>query len=307
MGRSLAETAKFVLDSIKKLGFEIQPECRLWQMYQVLFDENENSRSILEDDPQFGVAKEALRDFQILGFAFDYLEEANDTNYLNILRQLMAKNDSVLSQYDLYGNSPSRDYQAELFVAAICSKARMIPIMYEEPDICCSLNGNEYGIAVKRVKSERQFVRRIREAAEQIEQARKPGVIVIDITLATNPQNLDGNTRITEDTFETYYHKFKYVYCEQQHLDHNKPIPDNYLNEFYKLYLAYFYRQKEEQIQRGIENKGVIGIVLHGHFINKCDNNYELETATLGVPIENSVFEDFSKGYIKALPNLQVG
>jgi hypothetical protein len=102
-----------------------------------------------------------------------------------LLRKVIA--DSALPKHDSH-RSAGRDAQCELHVAAICEKAGMAPEL-AEPDICCSVDGIRYGIAVKRVKSESQIEKHIRKASRQIELAELPGHIAMDVSMAFNPQN----------------------------------------------------------------------------------------------------------------------
>jgi hypothetical protein len=50
--------------------------------------------------------------------------------------------DAALPQ-DNNSNTPGRDTQFELYVAAICLRAGLLPVFYDEPDIVCVVEGAE--------------------------------------------------------------------------------------------------------------------------------------------------------------------
>lgn len=97
-------------------------------------------------------------------------------------------NDSVLPQQDRE-NSPGRDAQFELYLAAICQNAGLLPVDYEEPDVTCTVEGTKFGIAAKRLKRLSQIKNRIRKAADQIKNANLPGIIALDLSFARNQGN----------------------------------------------------------------------------------------------------------------------
>jgi hypothetical protein len=104
----------------------------------------------------------------------------------------------------LTGDDHGRDSQAELFTGAMFRAAgfRVDP---GEPDLRVSPNGKVWGVAVKRVKSDRQFQARVRKAQEQLAGQKLYGFIVVnpDILLgklyAANPE-ADLSTMLFERT-----------------------------------------------------------------------------------------------------------
>lgn len=71
-----------------------------------------------------------------------------------------------------------RDTQLELFAAVIFWGAGF-RVDWGEPDLIASRPGFAYGIAVKRVSSDRQFRKRVREAQKQLIQHGRSGFIVV--------------------------------------------------------------------------------------------------------------------------------
>ncbi len=84
--------------------------------------------------------------------------------------------------------TPGRDIQFELYIASVCARAGLRPIL-DEPDIVCNNSRPQLGIAAKRLKSRGQFEKRFRKACDQIEGTGIPGLIAMDLSLVLNPQN----------------------------------------------------------------------------------------------------------------------
>src|SRR5262245_51039241 len=145
MRRSRAENATYVVDQVRSLGLVPHPTSRLMQMHRAL-----NRGHVHCDDPDFPAALEAERDLQHLGFAFDQMHAHRDKPKFRALVKRLLK-DSVLPQ-DNRENSPGRDAQFELYLAAICQKAGLLPVDCAEPDVTCTVEGAKFGIAAKRLK-----------------------------------------------------------------------------------------------------------------------------------------------------------
>src|SRR6266850_2827534 len=84
--------------------------------------------------------------------------------------------------------TPARDMQFELYFPAWCRRAAFIT-RCDEPDVIIQDGDVELAAAIKRVKSEKKLLRRIREADEQICHSTKQGVVVVDISHLVNPNN----------------------------------------------------------------------------------------------------------------------
>jgi len=166
MTRSLSEAANYVLDQFACFGLEVPEGSRIRRMYSAICNDDGSSRGLIaENDPNFDIAREALRDFSQLEFFFDQIR--NDTRkpeHVSILKRIVS--DSVLPQDDEQ-NSPGRDAQAEAFVFSVCKNTDMAPIL-EEPDVTCQVKGKRFGVAVKRIKNLSRLTTRLSEGADQI-------------------------------------------------------------------------------------------------------------------------------------------
>ncbi len=177
--RTRSENAEFVIESIKALGFTLNSRSRLMRMHRVL---TEADGIIPPDDPEYETALEAERDFQVLGFVFEQAAaHPTDAEFQRLVRNTIK--DSLLPHKDR-GQSKGRDAQFELFVAAICQNAGLLPVARDEPDVTCHIDGVKFGIAAKRIKSLSNLEKHVRKAAEQIEKARFPGIIALDTALS---------------------------------------------------------------------------------------------------------------------------
>jgi hypothetical protein len=165
----------------RELGFE--PPSRVVEMHRVLSREN-----VPFDDPDFPTALESLRDLDQLMFIFEQLHVHRDNpRFQGVVKHLLS--DPVLPQHGK--DSPGRDRQFELYVAAICQNAGLVPVDCEEPDITCFIAGTKFGIAAKRLKSRKpsQLERRVRKGADQLKQQGLPGIVALELSLSRNQSN----------------------------------------------------------------------------------------------------------------------
>jgi len=270
--------AEFVIASIKGLGLQPPSESRLMQMYRVI---TSACGIIAPDALEFETALEAERDFQVLGFVLDVeAAHAADPRFREMLRVVVK--DSVLPNQDR-GQSKGRDTQFELFVAAVCKNAHMLPVAREEPDVTCHVDGIKFGIAAKRLKSLSKLEQRIREAANQIEGSRIPGFIALETNVALNRDN----ERIT------------------------KPIPGEQFGQLYKLAMDRFVTDHHARIQEWVRRKGVRGIQIHDQQVRqKPDGQWSLDgmTERVNTARENSrrnrEYALFDRRYWTGLPNV---
>jgi hypothetical protein len=198
MQESLADTARRVADAFIKFGISLHPQSRIAQVVAVLAP----GRFVPATDSLFPAALEGFRDIQVLGFVLSQLGRTADPGLIGRKLSRIAK-DNLLPQNDMT-ESPGRDTQMELYVAAIANKGGMKPTFGEpalgEPDILCKVGGERFGIEVKRIKKEDRLEEHFRKAVSQIEKAKLPGVIVADMSLAFNRSNtpLRSNATIRE-------------------------------------------------------------------------------------------------------------
>lgn len=186
--RSLSEKIAFVFEVIQAAGVAISPGSRFDRMRRVFLDSNGQAiQTVLPHDPEFGAAKEALREFSLLEAIF---EAAKGTSLLDDRRVLKRLCKDAVSPSKA-GNTPGRDLQTELLVAATCALGGFSDVLLDEPDVTAILGETKWGIAVKRVKSAAAISDNVRDAAEQIRKSGLPGMVFLDVSVAFNPHGDD--------------------------------------------------------------------------------------------------------------------
>lgn len=186
--RNRRENACHVLEQIQSWGVVVPPASRLVLMQRAL----SRNDPVPPSESGFEVVLEAERDLGILGFVFDQANRIEDREgFLRCVRKVVK--DPVLPQENLE-KSDGRDAQFEMLVGAVCQKAEMHPVRFDEPDVTCVFDGVKYGIAAKRLKNAGNIDSRVKKAIEQIGRSGLPGVIALDVSVALNRDNL----RITE-------------------------------------------------------------------------------------------------------------
>lgn len=181
MGKSLLQDAQNVLQYFRDCGCKINPSSRFGHITRIL-----EKGYVSPDHPDFNIAQEAVREVQQMDFIFRELSSIQQDKTLKDKVKKLIK-DSVLPE-EGDEHSFGRDAQCELYVAAICQKAGLHPVLVE-PDIQCALGSIQYGIAVKRLKSDKQVEELVRKAVNQIEGCGLPGHIALDVSLAFNRDN----------------------------------------------------------------------------------------------------------------------
>lgn len=177
-----ASNATWVIEQVRELGLNPHPSSRLMRMCRTL-----NRGFVAYEEKDFSIALESMRDMQHLGFVFEQLRtQRSDPEFLAIVKRVLK--DSALPQQDLE-KSPGRDKQFELYLAAICQHAGLLPVACAEPDVTCVADGIGFCIAAKRLKSFKSLKEHISKAADQIAKSKRPGVITLDLSLAWNRKN----------------------------------------------------------------------------------------------------------------------
>lgn len=274
--RTRKDVAQFVMDGVRSFGIDVNPSSRIAKMYRLT---TELEGTVYPGDPNFEVLLEADRDFQMLEFIFEHLEDAtSDEEFRKLLGFLSY--DSALPQLDR-ANSVGRNTQFHFFASAMCQAGGMKPVTYEEPDLVCTLNDQRIGIAVKRVKSANQAAKRIRDAVAQIRGASLPGVIALDLTVALNPEN----------------ERFAISSNEQEYV------------ELHAAYVNWFLTPLEPRIRQWVAQENVLGLVAtYNQPRLNHEGKWELSGITVQMPTAGSaegreVFEKFFRSYTSALPN----
>ncbi|CAN5415341.1 hypothetical protein BH10PLA2_BH10PLA2_34460 [soil metagenome] len=269
------EQADYIVDLLSGFGVRISPSSRIGRMQRVL-----NRPEVIEpDDADYEIAVESMRDMYQLRLIVDTMDAHRDSrgfrDSVNFLRK-----DAALPQDD-HADSPGRNYQFQVYVAALCTRAGL-PTWHEEPDIRCDLDGAMFGIAVKRPKTVNAMEKNIKEAADQIRLAGMPGMIAMDLTVAQNPTN----RRIT-------FSSESQLYVQMSHAK-----------------LRALFEKKGEKIRQLIAGKGVLAVWVFESSIRLMPDRkwshdcWSLWYDTTADEAELSVLEKFRPRFLSGVPNL---
>ena len=180
--KTRCEQAKYIVERLRDVDLRINPSSRIGRMLQILC----RPETIDPDDSDYPIILESIRDMHQLRLIVDTMDAHSESqkfrNAVNFLRK-----DCALPQ-DERKDAPGRNYQFQLYVAALCTNAG-IPTQHEEPDVTCVIQDTIFGIAAKRLKTIEALESNVRKAADQISRAGMPGIIALDLTLAQNPTN----------------------------------------------------------------------------------------------------------------------
>jgi hypothetical protein len=206
--------AAWILERVKELGLTPAPGTRLVEMHRVL-----SRGHVPYGDPDFPITLESMRDLHQLVFGFYQMwGHFSRPAFRKLVQHLI--NDRPLPQDD-FQNSPGRDRQFELYLAAICQNAGLHPVDYEEPDVTCVVEGITFGIAAKRIKSRTVsgLEKHVKKAAKQLKDQGLPGIIALELTLRRNPMNRGVTSNLESQmyfmTSEAKNRQFREEYGEQ--------------------------------------------------------------------------------------------
>lgn len=180
--RTCIEQANYVTAELQAVGLDRNELSR----FSLLLRHFGDGEMIQSDHPRFNEVLENERDRQTLTFIFDHIGNLKGSAEFNSLLRLLVK-DSALPE-GAGKLSKGRDAQFHLLLAATCQNAGLQPQL-AEPDIVCKIDGKDFGVAAKRLKSLERLDERIDEGVDQLRRADMPGVIAIDVTIALNPEN----------------------------------------------------------------------------------------------------------------------
>ena len=283
MTRNHAECAAYVIDSVRSLGLTPHSQSRLMRMYNAMCNPDGTPRPFIAvTDPNFQSALEAVRDMQLLEFVFEQLEDEPNQAAIRPLVSAALK-DSVLPQADMR-RSRGRDTQFELFVGALCRRARMYPVAHSEPDITCVHNGTAYGIAAKRVKSMSNLEKLVRKAGDQVLNSGLCGIVALDLSLALDRDNVRIDAPMSPTTFR----------------------------DLYSADVDQFVQKYQPRMQEWVRGKGVRGVECHDHKVRHVQGGqWALESFTFAICTARDnqrrrrEFHLFNSSYQGALPNVR--
>lgn len=207
---TIAQAAQRVKVFIESLGIVLHPQSRIAQMVTAM----EGGGVVPFGDKAFPAALEGLRDIRILDFVITQVSGAIPVDVLRKRLRRVVK-DSLRPQDNLT-ESPGCDIQCELYVAAVASKAGLKP-SFDEPDVCCELDGEPLGITVKRVKNHQRFEEHFRKAVRQIEASGVRGVIAMDMSLAFNRTNRPLNTPASVEEMQLAHQRARKLFVDKHH------------------------------------------------------------------------------------------
>lgn len=270
---SRIENAAYVIDQLRALGFDPNPSSRLIRMRKV-WERGPHSFGT----PDFWIALESDRDMVQLGFIFEQLGvHAKHAKFLSVVERVL--DDSPLAQDDRK-QSRGRDAQFELYLAAICQKARMAPVGYDEPDVTCVVNGIPFCMAAKRIKNVQQAADRIKKAAGQVIKSQRLGVIALDMSIGFNRTNAPVVS----------------------------PLHNQMLDMINETQANQFIDQHEKLIAKYCLGKGILGIVVFD-FRNRVikeqwgQHRFAMWTPIDGNDDENRVYQEFYELFCSVMPN----
>src|SRR5262245_61947206 len=126
------EQADYIVERLTQFGVRINPSSRIGQAQRVL-----RRPDIIEpDDPDYQIALESIRDNYQLRLVVDTMDAHRGSKAFKDALALLRK-DLALPQDELK-DTPGRNYQFQLYIAALCTNGGLAT-RHEEPDITCDM------------------------------------------------------------------------------------------------------------------------------------------------------------------------
>jgi hypothetical protein len=269
------ENAAYVIAQLCKLGFEPKPGSRFMRMHKVW-----ENRSHEFGTPDFWIALESDRDMVQLGFILEQLgSDSENAAFRAVVERLLY--DNVLPQQERQ-HSPGRNAQFELYLAAVCKKAGLLPIGYEEPDVTCVVAGVPFGVAAKRIKSAQQGAKRIKDAATQIVKSQRLGIIALDISIGFNRRNSPVIS----------------------------PLHNQMLDKITDATTNHFFDKHERLIAKTCKGHGVLGVVVFDFRTRVQDNQWCQHRSAMWLDLsenerERRLYQEFHDRFNSVTPNRQ--
>lgn len=147
-------------------------------------------------DPRLHALLEGARDFGELHMAATRLLPSEDSALITRFRRALGGSPLPVNQ-----NRAARTTQYELYLAAVLSTTGY-PVRFAEPDLILAHSGMQLAIAAKRIETQRQFRRRLKEGVAQIERSGHRGIVAVSFdylnperypgVVASSPEHLEG-------------------------------------------------------------------------------------------------------------------
>ncbi len=174
----LVHLAQATVEGFRKRGVPLLPGNRLQGAADVIRDSHELRIPVTREDPQnAALVADAIRDiwdFYLIARTLPADRDADLNGKLKVMLQ-----GEVSAAKD--PSSTPRDLQFEQLVGAVFAMAD-VRTWPAEPDLrFTALNGEEWGAAVKCVRSGNQLAKRTKEARVQLEKQHLRGVIVVNV------------------------------------------------------------------------------------------------------------------------------
>ena len=269
------EQAEYVVERLTDFGVRINPSSRIGRMLQIL----RRPEIIEPDDPVYPIVLESIRDMYQLRLIVDTMDAHRESREFRVAADLLRK-DLALPQ-DERKDTPSRNHQFQLYVAARCTNAGL-PTRHEEPDVTCDVEGTMFGIAAKRLKTIGALDENVKDAANQIRRAGIPGIMALDLTLAQNPTN----RRITSSLESQLY----------VHLSHRK--------------YNHLFDKNAERIRQLVAGKGVLAVWVFESTLRLMKDRtwshdcWSFWFGTTKNEKEDRLLGQFQAGFLSGEPNL---
>lgn len=207
------ENAAYIIERIESLGIEVQPTSRVMVMLRTL-----ELGYLPYDHPKFPIALQSVHDMYQLRLIVSQLDSQIENPEFKRRAKLMLK-DATMPQ-DCGQNTPGRDTQFELYLAAVCLAAGLDSVTLEEPpDITCSADGLKFGIAAKRLKTLNNLEEHIKKGADQVRRSGCAGIVALDLTGARNPTNEPILSQLQSQLHVQLAHIRNYRFFNKHHQD----------------------------------------------------------------------------------------
>lgn len=172
---------RYVNATISEIGIKIHDQSRLKRYEQVINNMALGSSLSRDDLLELSVAYSELTQLAVIAY-FGQLQSA-DQEYKNKVELLLLDAANPITRGKV--ETPGRDTQFEMFVTAAWKPLSFSCKLSTPPhaDIELSLDGYEFGIEAKRLKSISGLGRRLSKAKKQLKETKDGGIIAMDVSV----------------------------------------------------------------------------------------------------------------------------